>query len=345
MRPWLCNYYITDHCNAQCGFCDIWRSAEMIGPAPTEVVLRRLRELPRLGVKLVDLTGGEPLLHPDLPLLLRTAKAAGLRTKVSTNGLLYPARARELRGLVDWLTFSLDAPEADLHDRMRGVRCHRRVMESLRLARALGESACIIFTVTNDNVHFLPEMAKLARQEDAFLYLNPVFSYFGNGGLSRERTQQLLSYFWRPYLFVNRALVRFAANGGNRRSQPTCRALRAVFAISPSDDLYLPCYHAARLRVPIGESLAHALASDRVRAATYCAGRLPACEGCTVWCYLGTSLQRSVSWYAVEHFLSCAKYLSERGLRHVFLRRCSPRSLRELPPVAPPSAGRARAEP
>jgi MoaA/NifB/PqqE/SkfB family radical SAM enzyme len=325
MRPWLCNFYITERCNARCEFCLMWRdSPRKSGPAPTAAALRRLEELPRLGVKLVDLTGGEPLLHPDLPILLRRAKDVGLLTKLTTNAILYPARARELKGLVDWLTFSLDAPEPELHDRMRGVRCHHRVMESLRLARALGESASIIFTVGDANAHLLPEMARLAREEDAFLYVNPLFSYFGNGKLSPDKARRLLSHFWKPYVFVNRAHVRFAVNGGNQRRRPVCRALRAVFAISPDDQLYLPCYHAAQLRFPIGDSLARALASDQVRAASCSAGRLPACEGCTVWCYLGTSLQRSPSWYAVEHFLSCAKYLCERGLRHHLLRALSP---------------------
>ncbi|MCU0353574.1 MAG: radical SAM protein, partial [Cytophagales bacterium] len=60
-HPVLCNYYLTYRCNATCGFCDIW---ERPSPYATpENVLKNLTDLKRLGVKVIDFTGGEPLLH------------------------------------------------------------------------------------------------------------------------------------------------------------------------------------------------------------------------------------------------------------------------------------------
>jgi MoaA/NifB/PqqE/SkfB family radical SAM enzyme len=60
-HPVLCNYYLTYRCNAACSFCDIWEK-----PSPyvtLEQVEANLQALRRLGVQVVDFTGGEPLLH------------------------------------------------------------------------------------------------------------------------------------------------------------------------------------------------------------------------------------------------------------------------------------------
>jgi len=63
-KPVLCNYYVTYRCNAKCDFCDIWEK-----PSPLitiEDVESNLLDLRKLGVKVIDFTGGEPLLHPRL---------------------------------------------------------------------------------------------------------------------------------------------------------------------------------------------------------------------------------------------------------------------------------------
>ncbi len=134
--PILCNYYLTYRCNAECGFCDIWQK-----PSPfvkLSDVETNLRDLKRLGVKLIDFTGGEPLLHRDLPDILALAKRMGFVTSVTTNTLLYPKYAKALAGKIDLLHFSLDSAYKEKHDQSRGVRCFDKVLESIEIAKSLG---------------------------------------------------------------------------------------------------------------------------------------------------------------------------------------------------------------
>ncbi|MEL6537207.1 MAG: radical SAM protein, partial [Bacteroidota bacterium] len=132
-HPVLANYYVTYRCNATCSFCDIWeRPSPYITLADAEA---NFRDLKRLGVRVIDFTGGEPLLHRELPELLAMAHRMGFITTVTTNGLLYPKYAEQLRGLVDMLHFSLDAADAETHDALRGVKCFDFVMESIKIAR------------------------------------------------------------------------------------------------------------------------------------------------------------------------------------------------------------------
>ena len=85
-HPVLCNYYVTYRCNATCHFCDIWEK-----PSPyanPDTVRQNLTELKKLGVKVIDFTGGEPLLHREIDLLLHEAKKLGFITTLTTNCLL-----------------------------------------------------------------------------------------------------------------------------------------------------------------------------------------------------------------------------------------------------------------
>ncbi|HLM71999.1 MAG TPA: radical SAM protein, partial [Polyangiaceae bacterium] len=63
-------------CNQNCGFCDARRPAESPSVARGEAVLRRIDEAARGGAREIVLTGGEPSLRRDLPLLIKRAKGA-----------------------------------------------------------------------------------------------------------------------------------------------------------------------------------------------------------------------------------------------------------------------------
>ena len=136
-HPILCNYYLTYRCNASCAFCDIWEK-----PSPyanLETVKQNLVSLRDLKVKVVDFTGGEPLLHRDLAEMLAFAKSLGFITTVTTNCLLYPKHAESLKGKIDMLHFSLDSADPIKHNQSRNVDCHRFLMDSIRIAKGMGE--------------------------------------------------------------------------------------------------------------------------------------------------------------------------------------------------------------
>lgn len=105
----LCNYYVTLRCNSRCRFCDIWRRELADNPREQTLaeVENNLRALKELGVKIIDFTGGEPLLYPHLRAALVLAKKLGFYTTVTTNCILYPQLAAELKGLINVLYFSL----------------------------------------------------------------------------------------------------------------------------------------------------------------------------------------------------------------------------------------------
>ncbi|MDH5382282.1 MAG: radical SAM protein, partial [Cyclobacteriaceae bacterium] len=179
-KPVLCNYYITYRCNASCSFCDIW---EKPSPYSTlENVEKNLIDLKKLGVKVIDFTGGEPLLHREIELLLKKAKELGFVTTLTTNGLLYPKKAVKIHKLVDMLHFSLDYADAEKHDSSRGTACFSKVIESIEVALSLGERPDILFTAFNNNIDEIEKVyTEVVVPNNLILILNPSFSYNGIG--------------------------------------------------------------------------------------------------------------------------------------------------------------------
>ncbi len=307
-NPVLCNYYLTYRCNASCGFCDIW---ERPSPYVTlENFRQNLNDLKALGIKVIDFTGGEPLLHRQLDLLLREAKRQGMITTVTTNGLLYPKYAERLRGLVDMLHFSLDSPIREEHDKSRNVKCFDKVMESIAIARELGERPDILFTVFEESIHQIDTLRReICQPNDLVLILNPVFEYNSVGGnLSKKALAELTYWGKQKNVYLNDAFVQLRLDGGNHVEDPICKAASTTLVISPENKLVLPCYHLGLKEFPIEGNLKALYHSDEVQKLVALEGRLPACEGCAINCYMQPSFAVETNKYFWKALPSTLKY-------------------------------------
>ena len=320
MRPIICNYYLTYRCNACCGFCSLWNDGSVPrgAEADTNTVRANLDAVAHAGVKVVDFTGGEPLLYDDLPTVLSHARGRGLRTTVTTNGILYPDRARELTGNIGILQFSLHAADRAGHDSVTKTPSFDRILESVEVARSLGERPTFIHTVTDDTLYNAPDVAALARSLRVPLFFNPCFSYGEHTGLSREGIRVIDRLSRAPGITTDRGYLRFVLHGGNRRAKPACLAVSSCVVISPDNHLLLPCFHFKTTSLPIGGDLGGLLRSAEVAHQRALQGRHPFCEGCNVYCYMRASLFRRPEPAMLLSLLSAAKYSWEYF--------CSPRT-------------------
>jgi MoaA/NifB/PqqE/SkfB family radical SAM enzyme len=323
MTPLVANYYLTYRCNARCHFCDIW-ALEPGKEADFDTIEQNLKDLKRLGVKYVDFTGGEPLLRSDVGEIYKVAKSLGFYTSMTTNTILYPQKAREIRGLVDFLNFSLDGADAETHDHSRGVKIFDTLVESVQLARELGEYPVLNHTVTAQNYDRIGEVAQLGQRLGARIWLNPAFtahSHYNNKKNPTAEIAQAIADSGKRYknLGYNKAALAFIQDGGNDIQNPRCKAVDAVIAISPNDELLLPCYHFAQTGVPIQGRLYELYReSETVEEYRRTQGKLSVCEGCTVWCYLIPSFFKGLDKY---WFLNQMTYAGEFLARKQFLQR------------------------
>ena len=313
-HPILCNYYLTYRCNAKCGFCDIWEK-----PSPyvtMEQFEANLRDLQKLKVKVIDFTGGEPLLHRDLGEMLALAKKRGFLTTVTTNTLLYPKYAESLCGKVDMLHFSLDFPDAERHNASRGIDCYDHFTRSLEIACSMGEKPDILYTVTNESIGGIEEAyTRFARPRKLLLLLNPVFAYNQVGNeLRTEHFTTLRKWARKRYVYLNEAFLRLREAGGNNIENPVCYAASSTVVISPHNELVLPCYHLGISSLPIENNLYDLWHSQRVQDLIRLEGRLPACAGCTINCYMQPSFAYKVNSYFFQALPSTFKYSLEKWI-------------------------------
>src|SRR5919106_6843421 len=107
-RPIAAHLIPTRRCNLACTYCNEFDDHS--APVPTSDLLRRVELLADLGTGIVTFSGGEPLLHPDLDLIIRRIRAHGMIATLITNGyLLTRKRIAELnRAGLDHLQISID---------------------------------------------------------------------------------------------------------------------------------------------------------------------------------------------------------------------------------------------
>ncbi len=307
----LCNYYVTYRCNARCSFChfaehEIFKNTPL---AKVDDFESNIKQLAQLGVRFIDLTGGEPLLHPRIAEMAGYARSYRMQTSITTNCLLYHKYAEKLAGKVSLLHFSLDSPIEEDHNKIRGVKCYSAVMNAIDIAKSLGEYPDILFTVTNETYLHLPRMHRLAQEKGLLLIVNPVFSYFGNPGLDDEAMNFIQSYSNGKFdIYLNDSYLKLRRAGGNHIDKPLCKAVSRVIVISPANEIVLPCYHFENDKIKIDAPILELRKSEKIEKFSKMEGKFSFCEGCTVNCYFEPSFAFPTNSYGLTAIPSKLKY-------------------------------------
>jgi MoaA/NifB/PqqE/SkfB family radical SAM enzyme len=107
-HPILAHIIPMRRCNLSCTYCNEYDKVS--DPVPTAEMLRRIELLASLGTGIITISGGEPLLHPDLDQIIRAIRSHGATATIITNGyLLTPERIQQLnRAGLEHLQISID---------------------------------------------------------------------------------------------------------------------------------------------------------------------------------------------------------------------------------------------
>ena len=127
LPPAIC-FRITRYCNARCGFC----LAPPDGAHPdADTLMHRIDWLVEHGAKTIHFCGGEPTIHPALPLLISHARRRGAKTKLTTNGIAISEEAvAALRRAGTRVKVSLHG-DREHHDRIVGRQAFDRTTRNL----------------------------------------------------------------------------------------------------------------------------------------------------------------------------------------------------------------------
>jgi MoaA/NifB/PqqE/SkfB family radical SAM enzyme len=107
-HPLLAHLIPVRRCNLACEYCNEYD--DFSNPVPTDIMFPRVDKLAELGASVITISGGEPLLHPELDQIIRRIRKRGMIAGLITNGYLLVAdRIQRLnRAGLEWLQISID---------------------------------------------------------------------------------------------------------------------------------------------------------------------------------------------------------------------------------------------
>ncbi len=175
-------------CNLTCQHCySISADKDFPGELSTKEVFSVMDDLKAFRVPVLILSGGEPLLRPDIFDIARRAKGMGFYVGLSSNGtLITESNIGEISSVgFDYVGVSLDGIEAT-HDKFRRKQgAFKESLHGIKLCRDAGIKAGVRFTLTQDNAHDLPGLLQLVENEGIDKFYLSHLNYAGRGNKSR----------------------------------------------------------------------------------------------------------------------------------------------------------------
>ena len=176
-------------CNLTCKHCySISADKDFPGELSTAEVYTVMDDLKQFRVPVLILSGGEPLLRPDIYDIAKRAKDMGFYVGLSSNGTLIDKSNIDAIAAVgfDYVGVSLDGLN-ETHDRFRRKEgAFDASLAGIRLCREHGIKVGLRFTLTQDNAHDLPGLLKLMEAERVEKFYLSHLNYGGRGNRNRK---------------------------------------------------------------------------------------------------------------------------------------------------------------
>ena len=164
-------FYLTEGCNLACRHCYLAPKFDPDGKKhpvlPLKLFKNAIKEALPLGLNGVKLTGGEPLLHPDILTMLDILNQENLNLVMETNGVLANAETVKAIAMLDnpFVSVSLDSADAETHDKIRGIEgAFEKAATAIRTFADNGIMPQVIMSIMQVNVQQIEAVIKLAEE-------------------------------------------------------------------------------------------------------------------------------------------------------------------------------------
>ncbi|WP_456400037.1 radical SAM protein [Persephonella sp.] len=178
---------LTNACNLFCKHCYSAANLKRSDEPSIDEIKKQIPYLKKAGVKVLILSGGEPLLRDDLFEIAALFKENGFSVTLSTNGILInKSNIEEIKKYFSYVGISIDGDEKT-HDAFRGMTgSFSKALNSLRLLIDAGIKTGLRFTISSFTYKSIPFIFDLAEKEKIpKIY----FSHLVYSGRGRNLTQ------------------------------------------------------------------------------------------------------------------------------------------------------------
>lgn len=159
--PLVVGLAITNRCNSNCLYCNCWKTDK--DELSAEQLILVIDELAEMGTQSINFTGGEPLIREDIGQIINYSKSKGIKTGISSNGLLVARKINDIRN-IDTLILSFDGRE-EIHDAQRCNGSYRNTLEAIRLAKENRIFTRLHAVLTKNNIEGVDYILDFAREQ------------------------------------------------------------------------------------------------------------------------------------------------------------------------------------
>ncbi len=162
--PKTCVWELTMGCNMRCGHCGSVCENPLPDELTAEEAYKFIDMCSDIGLEWISLSGGEPLIRKDLPLLLKYLESKNIFINIITNGWLIDDELIEifknLKGIM--IAISIDGTK-EIHDNIRKKGSFERAMNAFKKLKENGVNIGCITTISNQNINCLSELKKVLK--------------------------------------------------------------------------------------------------------------------------------------------------------------------------------------
>lgn len=237
---------LTHKCNLSCKHCYICAGKNQQATIPTKQLLSFLKRLKHLRLQGIDLTGGEPLLHPDFFTILSFCIQTFEHVDLLTNGTLITEEiADKLAEYKEKLRIcvSLDGSTAEIHNNIRGWG-FSEVVSGIKNLTSRGLFVRVGMSYTSDSYHDIENTIMLAKKLGAQRFTFSPILPFGRGEkIQTDRTRALTETQIKSIVEIiekHKEFITSIDSDKIEKEKPGCGAGFSCVVINPNGDVR-PC--------------------------------------------------------------------------------------------------------
>jgi radical SAM protein with 4Fe4S-binding SPASM domain len=186
--------YIDETCNMNCKHCYLGNRLNNPGKMSIKEIMTTLEYFKAIGTRKCTIIGGEPTCSKNLFETIKMINECGFDCILDTNGWF---KAEEILALIDvndleYISFSLDGSNAEMHDSIRRPGSFTRTLENIMYAVNKGFEVRIIPTITRKNQNEAGAMLALAQSLGVKKVNFHTITMIGNAKKNQENDDQTL---------------------------------------------------------------------------------------------------------------------------------------------------------
>lgn len=160
-RPLIITWSLTHRCNLDCHYCGFPHLEHR--ELSRENLLHLLDTLASQGLKVISITGGEPLISPHFKDFVLRARHHGILLNLNSNGLMIPANIDFIKKHFYQVTVSLDGPP-EINDPIRGDKSSKKALAAILLLKKNKISHHVTCVITKSSAYNIAKIVDYSKE-------------------------------------------------------------------------------------------------------------------------------------------------------------------------------------